>query len=249
MSFQKSAALSEDTLWEVVTSWQDALSSRDIQLDDELLEKCAEIVYKNINLAVAHPESVVDCFEAYSEIVSKLILCSVEHYQESDEAKYNSADKIISTIFGRFNDTFEAGLLHAHQIGIFVEALNGNLILEPSSEYLKGAELGSIDAECTVSNLFKLTIFKFRAISKITCNIKENHRVIDNAAVPSLDGNDEEHTEDFCDLDESLLKKWSTLIIDEILNGIKVSSLGNSILLTLDVSHFLHIYIYFTLLF
>lgn len=227
---QKSANLSEDTLWEVVTSWQDALSSRDIRLDDVLLNGCADIIHKNLSLSF-DDDTLAESLEAYAEIVSKLTLCSVEHFEEADEEKYRSADNVLSTIFNRFRDGFGQGLTQALQICTFVEALNGNLITDPSSQHLVGFDLGKIDFDDVVTELLKLAFFKFCVVSKATCNIKEQRKALDSTAESA----DEEYTEDFCDLDESLLKKWSKLVTYEIMTGIKISSLGNTLLGLVEV--------------
>lgn len=213
-----------------MTSWQDALSSHDIQLDDELLKSCAEIVHKNVLLA-ADDETLPESLEAYAEIVSKLILCSIEHLEDGDDEKYRFADNIISTVFNLFRSDFEQNLAQAQQVCAFIDALNGNLITEPTSARLQEADLGKIQFEPTVVKLFKLSILKFRVISKTTCNIKENRKPLDT----TIDSNDEEYTEDYCDLDANLLKKWSKLIVHEILSGIKVWGLGNSLLGMVEV--------------
>lgn len=215
----------------MVTSWQDALSSRDIQLNEELLKSCAEIIHKNVWLA-ADDESLLESLESYAEIVSKLILCSIEHLDDGDDAKYRSADSIISTVFNLFRSDFENNLLQTQQICAFVDAINGNLITTPASLRLQEADLGKIQFQRATINLFKLSILKFRVISKTTCNIKENRKSLDT----TIDSTDEdEYTEDYCDLDANLLKKWSKLIIHEILSGLKVSGLGNSLLGVIEV--------------
>lgn len=221
---QKSANLSEDTLWEVVTSWQDALSSRDIHMDNELLKKCAEIIHASVSSTI-DDETLVEGLEAYAEIVSKLILCSIEFHDESDDQKYEYADHLISTIFQYFQNNFESGLAKTYEMCSFIESINGNLITDSTAQSLTIA-FGAIESEDVITELFKETIFKFRVISKMTCNIKENRKSLDI----TVDSIDEEYTEDYCDLDENLLKKWSKLILDNIYDGIRVSSLGYTLL-------------------
>lgn len=224
--------MNEDTLWEVVTSWQDALSSRDIHLDSDLLTSCANAIHQNVSLAV-DDESLLESLEAYAEIVSKLILCSIEHLDHGDDERYRCADNIISTVFNLFRADFESNLAHAHEICVFIDALNGNFITEPSAQLLQDSslKLGKIPFERTVVHLFKLSMLKFLVVSKATCNIKENRKSLNT----TIDSNDEEFTEDYCDLDANLLKKWSKLVIHEILSGIKVSGLGHSLLTVVRV--------------
>lgn len=200
-------------------------------MTDELLTKCAEIIHENVSSAI-DDETLIDGLEAYAEIVSKLILCSIEYHDESDDQKYENADHLISTIFQYFQKNFESGLAKTYELCSFIESINGNLITDSTANYLTVSEFGTIETEDVVTELFKETVFKFRVIFKMTCNIKENRKNLDI----TVDNNDEEYTEDYCDLDETLLKKWSKLILDSIYDGIKVSSLGYSLLQVVEVS-------------
>lgn len=199
-----------------------------------MLKSCAELVFKNVWLVI-DDETLVESVEAYAEIVSKLVLCSIENFEDADEEKYRFADKIFSTVFNLFRTDFESNLSHVQQICAFFDALQGNLITEPASEHLQNLDLGKIPFETTVLTLFKLSLLKFRVISKAICNIKENRKALDT----TTDSIDEEYTEDFCDLDENLLKKWSKLVVHEILSGIKVAGLGQSLLGVVRVGFYL----------
>lgn len=222
---QISDDLTEDTLWEITTSWQDALSSNDLQLDDELLGKCSAI----IDCKLSQVEDIsVEQIENISEIVSKLILCSIERIENETE-RYNRADSIIDTIFNQKNKLYRSNITSAENLCLFLESINGQLTVpdignstveQISSDQKPQSVLDAIDM------LLKLAVFKFNVIFKITCSIKKK-QVEDGE---TEEAGDDECTEDFCDVEETLIKIWSDNIFDEILDGVYVASLGMSLL-------------------
>lgn len=232
--------LSEDTLWEAVTSWQDALSSNDIQLTDELLETCATIVQKNLEAAVLDRSSTVSDIESISEIVSKLILCSVECYEDDDDTKYQTVDKIIEAIFSKISKSHENYLNDCLRSCTFIELLNRHIASTPVAVARLDSELGTLDAYNSIFALLKLAIYKLRVIFKMTCNVAQSRKNsdTDNDNEISLEklAIEDEHTEDYCDPNESLLKRWSEKIYTEALNGIYLSGLFNSLLDNFNVS-------------
>lgn len=209
--------LSEDTMWEITTSWQDALSSNDLQLNQMLLNECSAIIDTRLNQS---EEPSVKIIENLAEIVSKLILCSIERIDDEDE-KYKRADEIIDTIFNQRvkEDKWRVGFME-HFCG-FLETINGVLTI-PDIDTDK--EFHCADYISTINQFFKWWYFKFNVVFKITCRIKQNREIEtgDNSG-------DDEYTEDFCDLDENLIGIWSENIFDEILHAIYVATLANSL--------------------
>lgn len=227
--------LSEDTLWEAVTSWQDALSSNDIQLNAELLETCATIIQKNIETAVDDRTSTVSSIESISEIVSKLVLCSIECYEDDDDKKYENADKIIEHVFSKSNESHEKYLNDCLRSCTFIEILNGQMAPSPIAIKRLDSEFGALDAYNSICALLKLAIYKFRVVFKMTCNVSQNRRN-NEVASGEVEAVEDEHTEDYCDPNESLLKRWSDNIYTEIVNSIYLSGLFNSLLDNFNVS-------------
>lgn len=225
--------LNDDTLWEVITSWQDALSSKDIVLDEKLLDNCSDIIIKHLTIIIDDDDVSVGTIESISEITSKLILCSTERFDDDQNEKTRNADKIIEKVFSKLSDDYEQNLEKTKQLCSFIDCINGQII--PLKSFDMKYSLGSIDSTKVMGVLLKLEIFKFRVISNITCNIKKNDKEtpIDKSAsldAAQTENNDEEHTEDFCDLDGILIKQWSEQMFDEILKGIYVAYLVDTLL-------------------
>lgn len=255
------AVLNDDTLWEAVTSWQDALSSNDIELTDELLETCANIIKESLVAAIQDQNTTVSHIDTISEIVSKLILCSIERFDDNDEKKYQNADKIIANVFAKCDAEYNEYLNGCLQACTFIELLNGNMTAVPSILSQLDNDLGALDVYKNANALLKLATFKFRAIFKITCTVpksrvnSESGTENENEDDGEGDGDevdvvrplDEEHTEDFFDLNESLLKKWSNKIFDEIHSAIYLGGLFNSLLDNFNVIYlmFFNVLVFF----
>lgn len=236
MVLQVSDELTEDTLWEITTSWQDALSSNDLHLNDVLLDKCSTVIYQRLTGA---GEMSVQQIEGIAEIVSKLILCSVERLDNEPE-KYQKADAIIDTIFNQNCKQYRTNVGNMEHLCLFLESLNGQLAVPEIGHRSVGSnDIESLDS---VDQLLKLAVFKFNVIFKITCTISKKN--VDNLVVTGADGGDDECTEDFCDVEENLIKSWSDNIFDEILDGIHMASLADSLLLNSSAVScvFVHIY-------
>lgn len=215
--------ISEDTLWEVVTSWQDALSSNDIELDDNLMEICSDIVRDGLDqlLDNGNGGALAD-IESLAEIVSKLILCSIECCD--NEAKSMQATKIIDTLLGKCEKSYRSIVNDVQQACTFIEMVGGRFgggrLNDEAS--IVGGDIG----KC-ISSMVQIAIYKFETIFKITCNVKKCLKS-DETIEPA--SNDDEHTEDYCDLDETLLKQWPDRLYDDALDAIYVTTLCNPLL-------------------
>lgn len=238
------AMLNEDTLWEVVTSWQDALSSNDIKLTDKLLETCTEIIKDSLDAAIQDQNITINHIESISEILSKLILCSIERFDDDDEQKYQNADKIIECVFSKINAQYNEYLNGCLEACTFIELLNGHMTAVPTILSYVNSDLGVLDVYKNANALLKIATFKFRTIFKITCTVPKSRKNSESEN-ENEHGNDEiemekpldaeEHTEDFFDLNESLMKKWSDKIYNEIHGAIYLGGLFNSFLENFNV--------------
>lgn len=210
--------LSEDTMWEITTSWQDALSSNDLQLNQTLLNECSTIVDSRLNQS---DEPSVKVIENLAEMVSKLILCSIERI-DNDDDKYKRADEIIDTIFNQRVKEDKTRFQLIEGFCGFLQSLN-QVLTVPSigNDNLVQGE----DYITAMNQFFKWWYFKFNVVFKITCRIKQCRNVETGES-----SGDDEYTEDFCDLDEHLIQVWSENIFDEILHGIYVATLANIII-------------------
>lgn len=211
--------LSEDTMWEITTSWQDALSSNDLQLNQTLLSECSAIIDARLNQS---DEPSIKVIENLAEMVSKLILCSIERIDNENE-KYKRADEIMDTIFNQRVKEDKTNFALIEGFCGFIESVNEILTVP-------GIGSDSEEIQCTnylttMNQFFKWWHFKFSVVFKITCRIKQCRDVETGES-----SGDDEYTEDFCDLDENLIQVWSENIFDEILHGIYVASLANTLI-------------------
>lgn len=102
-----------------------------------------------------------------------------------------------------------------------------------------GSRLGT--TEClrsveTIDSFLKLATFRFNVIFKITCSVKK-HRpqqavIVDENDVDADNTGDDEYTEDFCDIDANLVKTISPSLSDEILSGIHVAAMSDTLLIS-----------------
>lgn len=223
--------ISEDTLWEVVTSWQDALSSKDIELDDNLIGICSDIVQDGLDQFTQNDRSALADIESLAEIVSKLILCSIECCES--EAKTGQATKIIDNLFGKCEKAYRSIVNDVQHACTFIELISdrfGASKLGDEASITEG-EIGE-----RIRSMIHLTIYKFETIFKITCNVKKCQQA-DVATEPAA-STDDEHTEDYCDLDETLLKQWPDRLYDDALDAIYAATLCNTLVENSLVSHF-----------
>lgn len=224
---QVSDDLTQDTLWEITTSWQDALSSNDLQLNDALLAECACIVNEKLSVV---EEMSVEKIEHISEIVSKLILCSIERIDD-EPAKYQRADQIVDAIFDQRSKTYRSKQSYVEHVCHLLESLTGRLTVPDV-----GSRLGTADGMRsveTIDSFMKLASFRFNVIFKITCSVKKHRPAEEDAAAADEGGEasaDDEYTEDFCDIDENLVKNFSDSIFEEIVGGIYIAGMSNTLL-------------------
>lgn len=215
--------LSEDTMWEVTTAWQDALSSGDIAIDNnELLEHCSKIVRNKLKLLSLKNLSF-ETIERYAELVSKLAICSNEDKQEAErDESINSMLKILLNNEDRLNEQYLEDLCSC------VQSIRGQYTFaqRESSECFK-----AMDFEEALDCTLKYKIFNLNVVLMLSCNIKkknvfaekssnddsENDEVMEFSEMKKLEIQ-EEVTEDYCDLNENLVKEWKGVIMETFLN-------------------------------
>lgn len=191
-----------------------------------MLKQCAEII--NAKLANVE-ETTVERIENISEIVAKLILCSIERIDD-ESAKCQRADQIIEAIFDQRSRNYRSKQSYAEHVCLFLDSLNG-LLSVPDL----GSRLGT--TECmktveTIDSFVKLAAFRFGVIFKITCSVKKHRpaQVTNGEHDDDDETGDDEYTEDFCDIDENLVKTLSPNLSDEILSGIHVAAMSDTLL-------------------
>lgn len=207
--------LSDDTLWEVTSAWQDAISSDDLKMDDFLLDSCVAIISERLD-NISIDQLTVSSLERFTEIVSKLIMCSTE--QESSNEKLAVVEKLVRKLLSHrsSNESFMENL------SLCIELMHGAVVVDTIEDVPTNTSfLDALDA------YLKYKIFNLEVIIKLSCNIKKSVKVVKVDADDEMEPGDEiefsemrnqtqeeEATEDFCDLDENLLKEWTEGVYD-----------------------------------
>ncbi|CAO1404688.1 unnamed protein product [Diamesa hyperborea] len=234
ISNELSDDLSEDTLWEVTTAWQDALSSDDVKMDDELLNLCSRIISNQL-LNVALTNMTIEDLERLTEIVSKLILCSCEQAIIL-EGKQEMVEKIIAKIMLEINDKNIKFERYIENLSQYVELSNGNLVITDFQNTVEDYE----NFDNNTENFIKNRAFKLDVIIKLCCNIKkrsiaeESSEAMDEVISKNVD---EECTEDYCDLEENLLKSWTATLYNVFLDISYSESILNVLLMSNNHLH------------
>ena len=225
--------LSEDTLWEVTTAWQDALSSNDVKMDDELLHLCSNIIDNQL-LNVALTNMTFEDLERLTEIVSKLILCSNEQ-ESTPERKLELVEKITAKILLKIDEKNKKFEKYVENLSQYVELSNGNLVMKDFQNIVEENE----NFDDNLENFIKIETFKLDIIIKMSCNIKKKKveksiETVDEVISKSVD---EEYTEDYCDLDENLLKSWTASLYKVFLEISYSESIFNILLMSNNHLH------------
>lgn len=197
--------LSEDTLWELTTCWQDALSSKDIEIDDDLLKSCAHIVEELSEKA----ELNVSSLEGMAEAMAKFVICSTENI-EDDAQRLARIDETIVALLSSEVKTPES-VLKFEQHCVYLEALQASVSAGAAFDCAAANEQG-------IRGLLRRAALNFSTICKLVCRV-------DNPQLTAQQANEaeDELTEDYCDPNANLLKQWSEPIINELLQCLQVA--------------------------
>lgn len=169
--------------------------------------------------------------ENISEIVANLILCSIERIDD-ETAKSQRADQIIEAVFDERSRNYRSKQSYIEHVCLFLDSLDGELSVPDL-----GSRLGT--TEClktveTIDSFVKLAAFRFGVMFKITCSVKKYRpaNVVNgnDADQETEEAVDDEYTEDFCDIDENLVKTLSPNLVDEILGGIHIAAMFDTLL-------------------
>ncbi|XP_075159606.1 E3 ubiquitin-protein ligase listerin [Haematobia irritans] len=199
--------ISEDTLWEITTCWQDSLSSEDITIDDQLLQKCAYVIARQGEKNTLSSTNI----DSIAEASSKFVTCSTENI-EDDKERYVRIDKILQTIMD--NDaTAEQDLFN---VCLFLESLKD--LATPNTCFTQ-----DVRSLHDLQGVLQKSLLNFSILSKLVC-CKPPAQYQEK-----LEINDEEITDDYCDPNENLLKVWSDYLQNELLRYINIAAASDSL--------------------
>ena len=201
--------ISEDTLWEITTCWQDALSSEDITIDDDLLQKCADIVEKQ----ASNKTLSITAIDSIAEAIAKFVTCSTETYEEENERSLR-IDEVLKTLL-KCNTSELEDLLN---VCLFVESLNG--VVSPSSDFI-----GNIQNFDHLQLVLQKCLLNFSSLCKLVCKTTKPIGLLENVN----ETNEDEITEDYCDPNENLLKIWSEFLQTQLIQYINIAACGDAL--------------------
>lgn len=197
--------LSEDTLWEITTCWQDALSSKDIEIDDDLLKSCANIVEELSEKAELNASSL----EGMAEAMAKFVICSTENIEDEAQRLVRIDETILALLSS--NVKIPENVLQFERHSVYLEALQTSISV--------GAAFDSAAVtEQQISGLLRRAALNLATICKLVCRV-------DNSQLPQQQSNEaeDELTEDYCDPNANVLKQWSESIIKELLECLQIA--------------------------
>ncbi|XP_058829891.1 E3 ubiquitin-protein ligase listerin isoform X2 [Topomyia yanbarensis] len=214
--------LSGDTLWEVTTAWQDALSSEDLTLEPNLVEQCTKIVDKELMVLSIGQDCNLVGFEKLSDICAKLIMCSTESYKSNTTERCKQIDVLLRSMLERCaNEKLSFGNT-LDKFAIYVELLNGNLITN-------GAEY-SLDLTTRVfleslRNWLVQEFFCLNVVFKLSCNPKRK-----SSGDSKMDHDGDEYGDESFEDNGNFIHCWSELFYENILSVIHTIAIGDTLL-------------------
>ncbi|KAG5681762.1 hypothetical protein PVAND_011171 [Polypedilum vanderplanki] len=230
--------VSEDTMWEISTAWQDALSSGDIVMDNELLKMCSEIFHEKISyITISTIE--IDKVERLSQLISKLILCSNEDKHGQEKNSYTN--KMIEQLL-KFENQYN---IYVQDLSSSIKLLHGEMTFTKTSV----SHFNDIKFNEALDSYLKQKIFQLNVILMLSCSVKKKAQFdastqkddesdndndeIEFSELNKQSSPDEEVTEDYCDLNESLIKEYSGVILDTFIEVCYSEAILSSLLMNL----------------
>ncbi|XP_017127246.1 E3 ubiquitin-protein ligase listerin [Drosophila elegans] len=193
--------LSEDTLWEITTCWQDALSSKDIEIDNEMLNSCAEIVEALANSV----ELKADNLDGMAEAMAKFVICSTENIEEESKRLERIDETIASLLDSPLKTPEKVQKFENHCV--LLEALQGSV----------SAGVPFESASLANDEILPL-------LQRSTLNFSTIHKLVYQFPPPQNPNDPEDElTEDYCDPNADVLKNWNEPLIAELLQCIRVA--------------------------
>lgn len=205
--------ISEDTLWEITTCWQDALSSQDIIIDENLLEKCAEIVEQQGK----KEDLTITAIDSISEAIAKFITCSTENTEEDIERSLKIDEALRALLKMNPIDIEEL-----FNVCLFIESLKK--VATPSTDFTE-----HIQKFCDLKLVLQRSLLNLSTLCKLVCKSSKALGLVQKAEV-----NEDEITEDYCDPNENLLKIWSEFLKSELLQYINVAACSDALITHTD---------------
>lgn len=216
--------LSEDTLWEVTTAWQDALSDEDLSLESKLVEKCTYIIDKELKMFTEKNEFNLEHFEKLTKICTKLMTCSTESVKRNKATRSEQIAVLFESITKQSANEIALAKELLEKLSTYIELLN---VVQTTKSNDYSSDL-SIDAfKKNMQILFVRELFCLNVVYQLSCDPKKS--VAENNENKMDHDGDDEDNENMNDRGNFLLH-WSELIYEKVLSVIYTVAIGNTLL-------------------
>uniref|UniRef100_A0A182S985 E3 ubiquitin-protein ligase listerin n=1 Tax=Anopheles maculatus TaxID=74869 RepID=A0A182S985_9DIPT len=232
--------LSEDTLWEATTAWQDALSGEDIELDDTLIARCMSTIDDRLCTLAAtaeHEADVLMLLEKVAEITAKLIACATESNKHDKPKRYQQINVMLRQLFESRMTEVRGQTEETALLAEYIELLQGRLITK-QSKLNTSPTLSHEQFVISMKNTLLRALCSVAIVLKLSCKakLKPTPTKSENTEKMEVDERPEDDDMDVCESngDENeelwILHTWSELIYEKVLSVIYLASVGDTVL-------------------
>ncbi|XP_053675958.1 E3 ubiquitin-protein ligase listerin [Anopheles nili] len=229
--------LSEDTLWEATTAWQDALSGEDIELDNALLVRSIGTIDDRLRtLSSEKQDGILALLEKVSEIVAKLFACASEPNKHDKSQRCQEIHSMLEQFFAKRESEDRKQTEELSFLAEYVEVIQGKLL----TKQLQQSTAPSISDQMFVNTMkssFVRAICMLNVVLKLSCKAKlnpsANNEQMEVDQPTESDDRDEMETYENIDEDNGdlcVLHLWSESIYEKVLSVIYLATIGDTIL-------------------
>ncbi|XP_041773916.1 E3 ubiquitin-protein ligase listerin [Anopheles merus] len=237
--------LSEDTLWEATTAWQDALSGEDIELDGQLLVRCVNTIDERLAALAGRTDQadILVLLERVAELTAKLIACATESHKHDRPKRCQQVDAMLRELFERRTVELQRQTDETAHLAEYTELLQGRLITKQSRLSTSPA-LSNEQFAVAMKSLLARALGAVSVVLKLSCKAKlkqQRPAKSEQADKMDVDERKDELEEEEMDVSENgdgneeeeelwILRSWSELIYEKVLSVIYLASVGDTVL-------------------
>ncbi|XP_058124895.1 E3 ubiquitin-protein ligase listerin [Anopheles ziemanni] len=229
--------LSDDTLWEATTAWQDALGGEDIELDGPLIERCVSEMDKRLReLATTGGDgaNTLELVEKLAEVTAKLLACSTEANKRNEQERCKQLIGMWKELSAKSATEEMAQAEATAQLAEYIELLLGKL----TTNRTKSPTLTMTNEEFSSKMKSSLVraVHTLSVVVKLSCKVKAKPVLAVKDKMEQDKSNDCEEM-DVCDDDDEdasdemlILRSWSEFVYEKVLSVIYLATVGETIL-------------------
>uniref|UniRef100_A0A182QYR1 E3 ubiquitin-protein ligase listerin n=1 Tax=Anopheles farauti TaxID=69004 RepID=A0A182QYR1_9DIPT len=234
--------LSEDTLWEATTAWQDALSGEDIELDGALVARCVSTVDERLRALAAGEVSddVLGLVEKVSENAAKLVACATESSKHDKPTRCQQVTSMLKELFEKRAAEERSQTAEVAALAEYIELVQGRLITKQTHQTAAPALTREQFVGCLKNSLVRALCSASIAL-KLSCKAKlkptpakndtDTERMEVDQTVEREEMDVGEAYEDDDGNDELwIMQSWPEVIYERVLSVIYLATVGDTIL-------------------